>query len=149
MTLRLIETELERKFVLASAGPDTVQVDSGWFALRHDHVSHKEVRRKIYRRWFVIRSKHGERIYRRLRFSPNLSLTEIAVDYEGWLKMTDWEGVTPSKLVLDIAPLRIIDYVRLPLRHLDESIRIAAWIAYASLLISTVSLIVSLLQFLA
>lgn len=149
MNLRLAASEFERVNLVTQVGANSVQLDYGWFGLRHDVIDTKEARRKTYGRWFVIRSKCGERIYRRLRFSPTLSRSEIAVDYEGWLQLTDWEGVTPSKLVLEIAPLRIIDYVRLPVWHPDEGIRIAAWIAYASLLISTVSLIVALLQFLA
>ncbi len=129
---------------------------TGWFALSHRWVESTPPRRHARGRWHSIRNvESGACVFRTLRFDPTLRFEalsdegiaagEIWIDYDGWLELSGRAADVPEKMRLRVRRARWWEIARLAEKHPDPTYRLALHIAWLSILLSGISILIALL----
>lgn len=125
--------------------PDDHTLSEGWFAVSH-HFLDEDIRtsRRYYSQWHRI-SCGKMFVYRCLRLSPNLRKndadSEIALDWAAWCMLAGEN--TRSSAQLTIRKAYIIEPMIFG-GHPDPATRTAYQIAFVSLLLAIISMLVTL-----
>ncbi len=123
-------------------------VPPGWFAISHRWIQSKGQRRMAHSKWFKITCGKVY-IFRALRFSANLrggpsySQGDIVLEWSDWLRLSHFSDDVPLVLNLVIYPARWWHFPWIAVSHPDPGNRLAAKIAFVSLVLGVISLLVS------
>ncbi|WP_292927975.1 hypothetical protein [Novosphingobium sp. PASSN1] len=120
----------------------TVDLQKGWIVIRHDHLSGKAERRKLYGRWVAIKSDQRT-IYRIIRFSPTVPRDGIVIDWGGWIDLQPDADDLGKSLNLKISTVKWHQAIRIPFVHVDNAVRISAYLGGLSTLLGIASIILA------
>jgi hypothetical protein len=105
---QVIKQKFKRK-----TGANLKQVPEEQFQIRHDlgcfSGDSKEVinrRRKATGKWYRISSEH-QSIYRYMRFNPNLSSSDIMIDWDGWILLNNYGKKFEDSIELTIRKIKL------------------------------------------
>jgi hypothetical protein len=115
----------------------------GWIVVSHDHVPAKAERRKLYGRWVAIKSDQRT-IYRIIRFSPTVPRDSVVIDWGGWIDLQPDADDLEKSLHLRISTVKWYQAIRIPFVHVDNAVRISAYLGGISIILGIISLIISL-----
>ena len=122
----------------------------GWCVISYRWIPKKSDRRKLHGKWYVIRSEYAT-IYRVLRFSPGLkgktadAKGQIALDWPGWIELTDYADDVEIPLNLAFRRLPWHLQLRAALKHPDPAYRLGAWLASWSIVLALFSILLAVL----
>ena len=121
------------------------QLSLGWCAISHRHFCTKSERRRLTGNWICIRSEHAK-IYRVLRFSATLRADvesnngDLVLDYDGWLKLSDFIESTPEALQVTIDKVRWWQLPFCAIGHPDPSYRLSSWLGIISVVLGLIGM---------
>jgi len=138
-------------------------IEDAWFAVSHKIINRqlkndgyieldienkaKKIRRKSHGKWFKI-SNGNYAIYRLIKFNPHLKCgdekSDIAIDWQGFIELSDYASDTPESLNLELKPANFFENIIANMKHPDVAIRTAYRL---SLILGLLSLLVSVVQF--
>lgn len=141
------EATFER--IAPAAFAEKVGIPLGWIVVHYDHIPAKADRRIAHGEWFEISSGRAK-IYRLLRFSPNVKKGgaatngEIVIDWIGWIDLyvRDEEVAGPILLKLRRVPWWKRPWVYL--KHPDPAVRLSGWLGWASVILGVIALLLAL-----
>lgn len=102
-------------------------LQKGWIVIRHDHVSVKAERRKLYGKWVAIKSDQRT-IYRIIRFSPTVPRNGVVIDWGGWIDLQPDVDDLEKSLHLQISTVNWRQAVAIPFVHVDNAVSISAYL---------------------
>lgn len=118
----------------------------GWFVISHRLIHQKHDRVLAHGRWFRIEGPGG-RIYRILRFSPNLKSStpdaEIIIDWQGWLDLHGRVENIKVALELEISGVRWWQTPVLAVAHPDPAVRVAGVLGLVSVALGVLSILLT------
>jgi hypothetical protein len=119
----------------------------GWFSISHNFINEKENRRKMYSKWFCLKSGNNK-IYRQLKFDPTLNSTDnpqITIDWQGFIELHGYEVKSDFKEIdCEIRPANSIECIIANFNHPNQGLRAAYQISLLSLFIGVISLLISI-----
>lgn len=128
---------------------DKVGIPLGWVVVHHSHIKQKADRRIAHGEWFEISSDRGK-IYRMLRFSPNITKGDeqnpgtMVIDWIGWIDLHGRDEDVAGAIDLKV---RRIPWWKRPwayLRHPDPAVRLSGWLGWASVILGLIALLLTL-----
>jgi len=137
-----------------SSLPGSYSLPPGWFSISHLWIDGKRMRRRTRGKWCVL-SCEGRRVYRILRFAPGLACKRdsaegaIAIDWDGWLHLSDYSESKDESLKIEIRRAHWWEFPLYSLRHPDPTHRLAAYLAWLSIGLGALSVLIAALPFLA
>jgi len=125
---------------------DALDLRDGWFAVSHHFLDEDALKsRRYYGQWHKISSGKNS-VYRCLRLSPNLKknadVTQIAIDWDAWCVLTR-DGGAKRPISLSIRKAHFFEPMIFG-GHPDPATRTAYQIAFLSLLLAVLSLLITL-----
>ena len=121
---------------------ERVDLPLGWTVLRHDHLKPKQMRRDVTYRWVTIVCG-SRKIFRVLRFSVNLRLSEIVLDWPGWIDLQGRAADTLDTVDLEIRTPHAWEYPMIPFQHVDPGYRMSAWLGAISVGLGVLSVVLA------
>lgn len=116
----------------------THQPPEGSIAVSHVWVEGKSTRRQTTGRWYRLTSPEGRPIFRVLTFDPTLRHGDIAIDWSGWLILTDYAEDTEQSLELEFRRARWWNYPQLAVTHPNPVSRVALQVAAVAFVLGVV-----------
>lgn len=128
---------------------EKVGIPLGWIVVNHGHIPKMADRRKAHGAWFEITSNRAK-IYRMLRFSPNIKKGNaaepgtIVVDWIGWIDLHGRDEDVDGPIALEARRLPWWKRLWAYLKHPDPAVRLSGWLGWASLFLGVFSFLLTL-----
>lgn len=136
------------KRVSPSQFAEKVGIPDGWFVLSHHCFPNKNERRSSHGKWYKIQSDY-DKVYRIMRFSPRLEFLrksnsgEIVIDWLAWINLWNRAENVDEPLKLEITKPKLWEYPWLTVSHPDPIYRIAGRLAFLSVVLGIISIILA------
>lgn len=135
--------------IAPAAFAEKIGIPLGWIVVNHNHIPDKANRRIAHGEWFEISSDRAK-IYRMLRFSPNIAKgnattnAKIVVDWIGWIDLHDRDENVDGPITLKVRRLPWWKRPRAYLKHPDPAVRLSGWLGWASVILGAIALLLTL-----
>ena len=121
---------------------EKVGLPIGWIVIRHSHVDTKLKRRATHGKWVAVPSARGK-VFRVLRYSVNLSVDQVVMDWVGWIDLQGRTDDELDSLNLAISTAKWYEHLVIPFKHVDPGYRLSAWLGAISVALGLLSVVLS------